>query len=84
MDTLPLIVALALAWHVGLALLERSRYRRNAGPPLTKLLLLAEVDLLRTLRGELKRLLHSEREPKSERKLLEVENRLKELDEDER
>ena len=47
-----------------------------------KLLLLAEVDLLRTLRGELKRLLHSGQDPMSERKLLEVEHRLKELEKD--
>ncbi len=80
MGTLPVVVALAIAWHVGLALLERSRYPKQVRPPLTKLLLSAEVDLLRTIRGELKRRLHLRREPTSERKLSEVERRLEELD----
>ena len=84
MDTLPAVAALAIAWHVGLALLERSRYSKQARPPLAKLLLSAEVDLLRTLRGELKRRLHLRREPTSERKLSEVERRLEELGGDER
>lgn len=84
MDTLLAVIALAVVWHVGLALLERSRYPQQTRPSLAKLLLLAEVDLLRTLRGELKRRLRLRREPASERKLLEVEGRLKELGEDER
>ena len=82
MDTLTFVVAIALAWHVGMALLERSRYPRKAGPSLMRLLLLAEVDLLRTLRAELKRRTHSGQEPTTERKLLDVEHRLKELGED--
>lgn len=76
------MVALAIAWHIGLALLERSRYPKQARPSLARLLLSAEVDLLRTLRGELKRRLRLRREPKSERKLSEVEGRLEELGED--
>jgi len=80
--TLPAVVALAIAWHIGLALLERSRYPKQTRPPLAKLLLSAEVDLLRTLRSELKRRLRLRREPKSERKLSEVEGRLEELGED--
>jgi hypothetical protein len=77
------VIALAVVWHVGLALLERSRHPKQARPPLAKLLLSAEVDLLRTLRGELKRRLRLRRGPTSERKLSEVECRLKELGEDE-
>lgn len=77
------MAALAVAWHVGLALLERSRYPQRARPSLTKLLLLAEVDLLRTLRSELKRRIRLKRDPESERKLFEVEGRLKELGENE-
>ena len=82
MDTLPAVVALAIAWHIGLALLERSRYPKQARPSLARLLLVAEVDLLRTLRSELKRRLRLRREPKSEGKLSEVEGRLEELGED--
>lgn len=82
MDTLLVVVALAVAWHIGLTLLERSRYPKRARPPLTKLLLSAEVDLLRTLRSELRRRLRLRRESKNERKLSEVEGRLEELGED--
>jgi hypothetical protein len=76
------VIVLAIAWHVGLAVLEHSRYPKQARPPLAKLLFLAEVDLLRTLRGELKRRLCLEHEPATERKLSEVEGRLEELSED--
>ncbi len=82
MDTLLVVVALAVAWHIGLTLLERSRYPKQARPPLAKLLLSAEVDLLRTLRSELRRRLRLRREPKSEQKLSDVEGRLEELGED--
>lgn len=76
------VVVLAVAWHICLTLLERSRYPKQARPPLAKLLLSAEVDLLRTLRSELRRRLRLRREPKSERKLSEVEGRLEELGDD--
>jgi len=79
LDTLLAVIALAVAWHIGLTLLERSRYPKQTRPPLAKLLLSAEVDLLRTLRSELKRRLRLRRESKSERKLSEVEGRLEEL-----
>lgn len=82
MNTLQAVVALAVAWHIGLTLLERSRYPKQSRPPLAKLLLSAEVDLLSTLRSELKRRLRLRRETKSERKLSEVEERLEELGED--
>jgi hypothetical protein len=82
LDILPAVVALAVAWHVGLTLLERSRYPRQQRPSLARLLLLAEADLLRTLRSELKRRSHLKRESATERKLLEVEGRLRELGED--
>jgi len=84
MSTLPVVIVLAIAWHISLALLERLRHPKQARPPLAKLLLSVEVDLLRTLRSELKRRLHLKREPTSERKLSEVERRLEELAEDER
>ncbi len=82
MNILQAVVALAVAWHIGLALLERSRYPKQSRPPLAKLLLSAEVDLLRTLRSELRRRLRLSREPRGERKLSEVEGRLEELGED--
>jgi len=75
---------LAIVWHIILALLERLRHPKQAKPSLAKLLLSVEMDLLRTLRSELKRRLHLRREPTSERKLSEVERRLEELAEDER
>lgn len=81
MDTLPLIAVIAAVWHVSLALIERSRYPKQAKPPLGKLLLLAEVEVLRTLRAELRRHLVIKREPVSEQKLDEVEKRLKEMGE---
>lgn len=83
MSTLLAVVALAVAWHVGLALVERHRRPVQDRPSLAKLLLLTEAEVLRTLRGELKRRLRLSREHQSERKLAEVEGRLKELGEDE-
>lgn len=81
MDTLPFVVVLAVAWHVGLTLLARSRYPKQTRPPLARLLLLAEFDVLRTLRTELRRRLNIRRERRCERKLSEVEGRLRELGE---
>ena len=83
MDTLPAVLALAIAWHIGLALLERRFCRGRDRPSLVKLLLLAEVELLRTLHGELKRHLQSRHEHRCEQKLDEIEERLKELSRDE-
>ncbi|MDI6883759.1 MAG: hypothetical protein QMD00_01255 [Hadesarchaea archaeon] len=83
MRTLLIVVGLAIAWHVGLALLERQRAPERDRPSLAKLLLLAEVEVLRTLRGELKRRLRLRRERQCERKLDEVEGRLRELDNNE-
>ena len=70
---------LAIIWHVGLALVEYQRRSERDRPSLAKLLLLAEVEVLRALRAELKR----RRLRKRERKLSEVEERLKESSEDE-
>ena len=80
MGTLLLVVALATAWHAGLALLERHRRPKKDRPSLVKLLLLAEVEVLRTLMAELKRRSLCGRG--SERKLSQVKERLKELGED--
>lgn len=63
-------------------MLERHRRPVQDRPSLAKLLLLAEVEVLRTLRGELKRRLRLGRGRQSERKLVVVEGRLKELSED--
>lgn len=81
MKTLLFVAALAVAWHIGLALFERSRRPEQGGPSLAKLLLLAEADLLRTLRCELKRCIRFGRDSRGERKLLEVEKRLEEIGE---
>ncbi|MFH1821161.1 MAG: hypothetical protein ABH852_01790 [Methanobacteriota archaeon] len=81
MSALILVILSAVAWHVGLAVLERHLSPEQNRPSLVKLLLLAEVEVLRTLRAELKRRRLREKGG-SERKLSEVERRLKELGED--
>lgn len=83
MDSLPIVITLAIAWHVGLALLEHQRKPEQSRVSLAKLLLLAEVEVLRNLRSELKRRVRLARERRCERKLEEVEARLRELDVDE-
>jgi hypothetical protein len=53
------VIALAIGWHVSLAWIERSRHQHKVGPPLSKLLELAELDLLATLHAELVGLIHA-------------------------
>ncbi len=80
MEILLLIIALAGAWHIGLAIIESRLDSRQAGQSLARLLLLAEVEVLRALRAELRR-----RQPGKGgggEKLSRVEARLKELGED--
>ena len=81
MATLLLVISLAAAWHVGLAVLERRLCSEQDRPSFAKLLLLAEVEVLRTLRAELKRRRLIGKDG-CEPKLSEVEGRLKELGED--
>ena len=78
MDTLPFIIMLAAVWHVGVTLLQYARSSRHTKPQLSKLLLHAEIEVLRTLRGELKRLARSI--PKHEQKLREVDHQLGRLE----
>lgn len=74
LDFLPLVFAVALSWHAGLFWIERSRHPRGkTEPSLPKLLQLAELDLLVTLRGELTRLSRAKPKLPHERKLREVE-----------
>lgn len=80
MTTLLFVISLAVAWHVGLAVLERRICSGQDGPSLAKLLLLAEVEVLRALRAELKRRRLREKD-ECGRKLSKVEERLKELGE---
>ena len=79
MDSLLAVMASAVVWHLGLVLLQRSRCREPAGPPLVRFLSFAELDLLQTLRDELKHLFGLSREPRHEQKLREVDRRLEEL-----
>lgn len=79
METLLGIIVLAIIWHVGLAIIEYQRRPEKDRPSLAKLLLLAEVEVLRALRAELKR----RRLRRREQKLSEVEEKLKESGEDE-
>ena len=76
------IIVLAVIWHVGVAVIEYYRRHERDRPSLVKLLLLAEVEVLRALRAELKRRHLHKRERQHKRKLSEVEERLEELGED--
>jgi hypothetical protein len=75
------VIAVAVSWHVGLAVLERHLSRSRRGPSLLRLLLLAEVEVLRALREELKRC-RSLDDDEVKMKLSRVEQRLEELGED--
>jgi hypothetical protein len=77
---LPIVVAIAAVWHIGLALLEHYRAPRLNRPPLAKLLLTAEVEVLRTLRSELTRKLSKNPRGPLKRRLEEVERRLEEIE----
>ena len=72
---------LAIVWHVGLAVIEHQRRPEKDRPSLARLLLLAEVEVLRTLRAELKQRRLRKRGRRHGRKLSEVEERLEELGE---
>lgn len=77
MRALALTLALALAWHLGLALLRR-RLKRGPKPSLLGLLKLAELDLLRSLHRELSSAV--EKNPWLNVRLQGVESRLRELE----
>jgi hypothetical protein len=82
LEALPGIIVLAITWHVGLAIIEYQRRPEKDMPSLAKLLLLAEVGVLRALQAELKRQYLRKRGHQHKRKLSEVEERLEELGED--
>ncbi len=79
MNPVPLVIALAIGWHVSLLWIERSRQSPTTKPSLTELLRFIELDLLRALRAELMRLLRAKSESCYEQKLREVDHRLQEL-----
>ncbi len=62
---------------MGLVLFEQSRHRRSRAFSIPRLLLLAEVELLKSIRSELKR------RRGHERRLTQIEDELRELGEDE-
>jgi len=78
-----LVIALAICWHGSLTLLIRSRGNELSKPSIKKLLKLAELDILATLRGEMTRLAHSKPKlrPTYERKLRDVDVQMKKLGE---
>jgi len=78
-----LVIALAICWHGSLMLLIRSRGNELSKPSIKKLLKLAELDILATLRGEIIRLAHSKPKlrPTYERKLRDVDVQMKNLGE---
>jgi hypothetical protein len=84
LNALPFVIVAAVAWHFGLALYEYRHRPDEDRPSLARLLLLAEMEVLRTLRAELKR--RAKRSPEGPwgRKLSRVDDRLKELNEDEK
>jgi hypothetical protein len=81
LNSILLVLALAAGWHVGVTWLVRSRGSELAKPSLSKLLHLAELDILATLRGEITRLAHTKPKlgPKYEEKLREVDLQVKKL-----
>gem|GEM_PF-1018091 len=83
MNSVVLVIALAICWHGGLMLLIRSCGNELPKPSLKKLLKLAELDILATLRGEMTRLAHSKPKlkPMCEGKLREVDVQIKKLSE---
>ena len=83
MNSVMLVVALAVGWHVGITWLARSRMPAFTKPSLPQLLRLAELDLLSTIRGELTRRLHAKHglQPRDEQKLREVDTQIKKLEE---
>ena len=83
MNSILLVLALAVGWHVGLTLLIRLCGNELSKPSLKKLLKLAELDILATLRGEMTRLAHSKPKlrPMYEKKLREVDVQMKKLGE---
>lgn len=81
MTTLLALLALAFAWHIGLAVLMRHLRPKRGAPSLKKLLLLAEIEILRTLRAEIRRSCAG-LGGRWRGKLTEVDMRLKEVDEE--
>ncbi|MEW6221903.1 MAG: hypothetical protein AB1476_01080 [Candidatus Hadarchaeota archaeon] len=75
-----MVVGLALAWHIGLAALERTRAKDGSRVPVGRLLLMAEVDVVKALVSETKRRLVKRREKHLEQKLEKAEGRLKDIE----
>jgi len=84
-NSVPLVIALAIGWHAAMFWIGRSR-RKEAKPSLAQLLHNVEIDLLSTLRGELARLLLARPELNSRygRRLKEITDRLHAGDRDAR
>ena len=83
LNSIMLVVALAVGWHIGITWLARSRMPAFTKPSLPRLLRLAELDLLSALRGELTRRLHAKHglQPRHKQKLREVDAQIKKLEE---
>jgi hypothetical protein len=83
LETLIGVIVLAIIWHVGVVVIEYHRRPERDRPSFAKLLLLAEVEVLRALHAELKRRRsrkrERERERQRERKLAQIKKRLEEL-----
>ncbi|MEM3421483.1 MAG: hypothetical protein QW835_01660 [Candidatus Hadarchaeum sp.] len=73
------LILIAVAWHAGLVALERHLDRNGTTPSVLRLLFTAEMELLRSLRAELKRL--SAKDANAAMELFQVEQRLRELGE---
>ena len=79
MSALPFVIVFAIAWHFGMAVFEHRRRPEQDKPSMSRLLLLAEVEVLRSLRADLKRWRRRRGEEVRQRKLSQVENKLEEL-----
>jgi hypothetical protein len=79
-SSLLLIIGLAAAWHFGLAVIERRVKPDGDKIPVTRLLLMTEADVLRSVVAEIRRRLTKRKDGRLKQKLAEAEGRLGEIE----
>ena len=75
-----LVIGLAAAWHLGIVVLERRVRPGGDKIPVTRLLLLAEADVIRSVAAEIRRRLIKRKDERLKQKLAEAEGRLSEIE----
>lgn len=75
-----LVMGLAAAWHLGLVVLERRVRPGGDKVPITRLLFLAEADVLRSVTAEIRQRLVKRKDERLKQKLAEAEGRLSEIE----